>query len=251
MINLATEDWKINNIDTILFDKDGTFIDLHSFWGKITELRILEILKIYDIDNSYFNELCLFLGYDTKAKKMLSNGITAIYSRNIIIEKLNQKLKEITNLSNPNEIELIFDNITKEFNTDMFNFINPIDSAIDFIKKMYSKGIKLGIVTSDSVETTILTLEYFNLKHVFKTIIGRESSNFTKESGEPTKLALKNLNSTSETALMIGDTKSDYISAKKAGIQKVILTATGQEPLEELKKITPCVIYSLKEIQCS
>lgn len=34
MINLKTDNFEIDNIDTILFDKDGTFIDLHYFWGK-------------------------------------------------------------------------------------------------------------------------------------------------------------------------------------------------------------------------
>ena len=29
MISLITEDWRIDNIETVLFDKDGTFIDLH------------------------------------------------------------------------------------------------------------------------------------------------------------------------------------------------------------------------------
>ena len=49
MISLKTNNWQIDNIDTILFDKDGTFIDLHYFWGKMTELRIKEVIKKYKI----------------------------------------------------------------------------------------------------------------------------------------------------------------------------------------------------------
>ena len=55
MINLKTNDWEIKNIDTILFDKDGTFIDLHYFWGKMTELRVQEIIKIYNLDKNLLN----------------------------------------------------------------------------------------------------------------------------------------------------------------------------------------------------
>jgi len=40
MINLKTKNWQIENIDTIIFDKDGTLIDLHFFWGKRTQLRV-------------------------------------------------------------------------------------------------------------------------------------------------------------------------------------------------------------------
>ena len=54
MISLKTNKWQINNIDTVLFDKDGTFIDLHYFWGKMTEMRVSEIIKTFVMPNSSF-----------------------------------------------------------------------------------------------------------------------------------------------------------------------------------------------------
>ena len=56
MIKLKTNEWEINNIETVLFDKDGTFIDLHFFWGKMTELRAKEVIKEFNLENKYFNE---------------------------------------------------------------------------------------------------------------------------------------------------------------------------------------------------
>ena len=91
MISLKTKEWEIENIDTVLFDKDGTFVDLHFFWGKITELRALEIIKRKNLDDLYLEQLCSFLGYDLKNAKMLSDGITALYSRVKIIEIFQKK----------------------------------------------------------------------------------------------------------------------------------------------------------------
>ena len=59
MINLKTNKWTINNIDTILFDKDGTFIDLHYFWGKMTEMRVEEIIEKFNLSKDLFPKLCL------------------------------------------------------------------------------------------------------------------------------------------------------------------------------------------------
>ena len=81
MISLATKEWQINGIETIIFDKDGTFIDLHYFWGKMTELRAIEIINAFNIDKNNFNNLCLNLGYEPTRQKMLKDGITALYSR--------------------------------------------------------------------------------------------------------------------------------------------------------------------------
>ena len=45
-----------------------------------------EIIKRFNLTNDYFEKLCLFLGYDISIQKMLSDGITAMYSRSKIIE---------------------------------------------------------------------------------------------------------------------------------------------------------------------
>ena len=81
MISLKTKEWEINNIETIIFDKDGTFIDLHFFWGKMTELRAKEVIKKFNLNENLLSNLCLELGYDIKTQKMLNDGITALYSR--------------------------------------------------------------------------------------------------------------------------------------------------------------------------
>ena len=82
-------------------------------------------------------------------------------------------------------------------------------------------------------------------------VIGRESSNETKESGIPTKMALKKLNANPQSTIMIGDAPMDYISAKNAEIKKTILVTTGQVRKNELLKYSPYVVNSLKDLRCS
>ena len=94
MISLKTKKWELKNIETILFDKDGTFIDLHYFWGKMTELRVQEIIKRFNLTENLFGKLCLYLGYDLNSQKMLPDGITALYSRSKIIEIFKNDLEK-------------------------------------------------------------------------------------------------------------------------------------------------------------
>lgn len=249
MISLKTRDWELNNIETILFDKDGTFIDLHYFWGKMTELRVQEIIKIYNLDSTIFNELCLLLGYNTESKKMLADGITALYSRSKIIEIFQKDLEKYNITISIKELEKIFDLVSENFYKNMQKYTRPIDGAIDFIKKVKNTGIKIGIVTSDSKQSTLLTLKQFGWEDLFEVAIGREDSPQTKESGEPTKLALNILNANPKTTIMIGDAPMDYISAKNANIQNTILVATGQISKEKLKETSPYTINSLSEIK--
>lgn len=248
MINLKTKDWEIKNIDTILFDKDGTFIDLHFFWGKMTELRVNEIIKHFNLNHSLFNELCLLLGYNPEKSKMIPDGITALYSRKKIIEIFQNEIKRYNIETTSSKIEEIFDKVSLQFYKDIEKYTKPIESAIDFIKKVKNKGVKVGIITSDSIESTLLTLKLFHWEKIFEVVIGRESSPHTKESGEPTKIALKKLKADYSKTIMIGDAPMDYISAKNAGIEKTILVATGQIIKSDLKKTSEYTVNDLSEI---
>ena len=249
MISLRAKDWQIDNIETVLFDKDGTIIDLHYFWGKMTEMRANKVIKKYKIPQENFSKICHFLGYDLNTKKMLSDGITALYSRPKIIEIFKENLEEFGIISSTEDIENIFDSVSAKFYKNMSEYTKPIKEAIDFIKELYQAGVKLGIVTSDSIESTKLTLKHYGWEKYFDVVIGRESSEFTKESGEPTKLALKTLNATPKTTIMIGDAPMDYVSAKNAEVNITILVATGQIKKEELETTSPFVVNSLSEIK--
>lgn len=248
MINLKTKNWEINNIETILFDKDGTFIDLHYFWGKMTELRAEAVIENFAMDMDLFAKLCLFLGYDTNSGKMLKDGITALYSRPKIIDIFCENLKECGINTTHEEIERIFDDVNKIFYADMQKYTKPIDSAIDFIKKVHSMGIKCGIVTSDSKESTMMTLEHFGWTNLFGAVIGRESTPEHKESGIPAKMALEILNANPKTTIMVGDAPMDYLAGKNAGIEKTILVATGQIEAKNLLETSPYVVENLFNI---
>ena len=249
MISLKTKDWEINNIETILFDKDGTFIDLHYFWGKMTELRAKEVIERFNINEIHFPNICKKLGYDIYTKKMIKDGITALYSRVKIIEIFTNYIKEYRAQTTENEIEKIFDDVSNIFYKNMNEYTRPIDKAIEFIEKVNKQNIRIGIVTSDSIISTEKTLKYFGWDSFFRTVIGRESSKHTKESGEPTKLALKVLNADPKTTIMIGDAPMDYISAKNANIEKTILVATGQISKNDLLKTSQYTVSSLAEIE--
>jgi pyrophosphatase PpaX len=249
VICLKTKKWQIDSIETVLFDKDGTFIDLHYFWGKMTELRALEIIKRYNLEEDFLEKLCLYLGYDIKTGKMLSDGITALYSRVKIIEIFKQNLSEIGVIVCERELEEIFDYVSTVFYKNMIKYTKPIPEAIEFIKKLRTQNIKVGVVTSDSKESTLLTLKQFNWEDLFDVVIGRESTTETKESGIPTKLAMNLIDSNPKTTIMIGDAPMDYISAKNAGIEKTILVSTGQINLSALKNTSDFVLSSLSEIE--
>ena len=251
MINLKARNFEIKNIETMLFDKDGTIIDLHYFWGKMTELRAKEVIKYFNLNENLLEQLCLYLGFDINTQKMLSDGITALYSRVKIIEIFTKKLEELNIKTNEEKITELFNEVNKVFYSDMEKYTKPIKEAVDFIEKVRSlyPKIKIGIVTSDSKESTDLTIKHFNWHNLFDFVAGREMSTETKESGALTKLALSALNANPKTTIMFGDTPMDYLSAINADVNNIILIASGQIEENELEKTISSVVSSFNEIE--
>ena len=134
MIKISSKDWTIKDIECVLFDKDGTLIDLHCFWGKITELRAIETIKKFNLSKNLLPQICFILGYDYENKKMIPDGITALYSRSKIIEIFIKKLKEFEIYTNKTIIEDIFNKVTIDFNKISFEYVKPIDEAIELVK---------------------------------------------------------------------------------------------------------------------
>ncbi len=248
MVSLISSDWKLDNVETVLFDKDGTFIDLHYFWGKMSEMRVEEIIKRYNLSQDLFDKLCLKLGYDVSKGRMLPDGITALYSRQIIIQIFCKDLNSLGVDISESDLEAIFDYVSDMFYKDMVKYTKPIDSAIDFIKKLREKNVKTGIVTSDSVESTMLTLKHFDWEKLFDVVIGRESTKETKESGVPVKTALEMIKANPLTTVMVGDAPMDYIAAKNAGVERTILVATGQVNKESLSESSRYTLNSLNNL---
>ncbi len=249
MISLKTNDWELNNIEAILFDKDGTFIDSHIYWGKIIELRINAVMKYYNIDKNLFNKLCLSLGYDRNKKCLIPKGPIALLAREAVINSLVEELKKQNIEAQTTIIEEIFKDVHKEFLPQIYDYIKLIDDAKDLFDRLKKTNVKMAVVTSDTKANTEAILEYLGLKKYFSLVIGKDDCTKAKKTGEPALIALEKLGVCANKTISVGDAPMDYEMAKNAGLKGSILVSSGQIPLEGLKKLTNTCVLSLKELR--
>ncbi len=249
MPDFILNDKIISNIDTVLLDKDSTFIEADEYWGKIAELRVKQIIERYNLDSSIFYDLCREMGYDAKNKKLVINGAIGVLSRNGVIETVLASLNKRNITADFYDISKIFDFVHDSFTDDIKSYTNLIPGALNFIKKMYKYNIKIAVVTSDTHKNTEEILKHLGISAYFDLIIGKDDCINEKKSGEPAKLALKLLNSKAENTISIGDAQMDYLMAKNAGLKSSILVATGLVPKSELLNLTDYTVNNLSEIE--
>lgn len=249
MADLYTDNWELKNVNTVLFDKDGTFIDSHVYWGRIIVLRVQAVMDFYKVDEKYFDDLCLSLGYDTQNKVLIEKGPIALLAREAVIDSLMNKLKEISIKSDFDAIAKIFKGVHTKFLDEIYDYVKPIKEAEILFKRLKEKGVQLAVVTSDMKANTEAILEKTNLSQYFDLVIGKDSCTKAKKTGEPALVALKILNADPETTISVGDAPMDFEMAKNANLKGSILVSTGQIPEIRLKELVNTTVKSLREVK--
>ena len=91
MLVRLMSDLLINNklaladVEAVIFDKDGTLIDVHHYWASMLKIRAKLIVKKYKLDGKVKNELMDAMGIDVRTGKIKANGPVGIKPRPFIV----------------------------------------------------------------------------------------------------------------------------------------------------------------------
>ncbi|MEI7474775.1 MAG: HAD family hydrolase [bacterium] len=248
MINISTNHWSIDSINAVLFDKDGTLIDSHKYWGRIIERRALALISKFHLDKALFSDICLTMGLCTDKWKLIKEGPIALVNREQVIKILADYLLKLNIQVSHNDIDEIFVREHNEFLNEIFDYIELLPDVIPLLKAIKAKSVKIAVVTSDSVKNTEETLKYLKIDNYFDLIIGKESTVEPKHTGIPALKAMELLKANNNETICIGDAPMDLIMAKNADLKAGIGITTGQIDYDELLEYSPYISTSLGDI---
>lgn len=249
MINLKVNDLTISKVETVLFDKDGTLSDAHIYWGKIIEMRSWEIVHFYGLEFSQAAKLQDLMGWDASKKRLKPLGPIALVSRGDVIWLIRKYLKRMGVENTFNQLDTLFDTVHSDFLSVSRDYIKILPGVGDFVAKLHKAGVKMGIVTSDSVDNTSYALRVMGLLSFFPLIIGHESTSSTKNTGIPANVAMRELDTYPDKTVVIGDAPIDMEMAKNAVVKAGILVATGQMTREMLVEHSGYLVNSMEDIK--
>lgn len=188
------------NVSTILFDWDGCLADTLEAWLSSFETAIApyipEITRQYILKNNLMADFSLIrqfnLGIQTEEKIL-----TAI-------------LKQVHTYGESVEISQDITELLAEF---------------------VENKMKLAIVSSAPKSFIQPQLDRFGLAQYFSIIISADDVTHLKPHPEPLEKALAFLQASPESALMIGDTRSDILAGKAAGTRTAVYFPERNEAL--------------------
>lgn len=216
----------------ILFDKDGTLLDLLATWGHWAELVlggiedhlavmgtgfVVDRSKVFGTKHDSEGRL---IGYDpagplTMATEEESYGLLAwqLYAAGV---PWNEALTRVKSIAKDAMYEL-----------RRRRMAQPITGLQPFLEQCSASSLKLGVVTSDGAKTTREHLEWLGITDYFDSIVTRDRVRSGKPAPEMAELACRELNLAPEEMIVIGDSNADMQMGKGAGISLAIGISSG------------------------
>jgi HAD superfamily hydrolase (TIGR01509 family) len=158
------------------------------------------------------------------------------------------KLKNQTDPSTFRELRKRIYGMIEEMELKAATDVTLYPGAVETLRKLRGRSIKIGLVTNNGRKGTELTLSRHRLKSLFDTVVTRDDCEDMKPAAEPVEKVLAALKAAPNEAVLIGDGVMDIRSARAAGVRSVAV-ATGPFKSELLLKVEPdYVVGSINDL---
>jgi HAD superfamily hydrolase (TIGR01509 family) len=158
------------------------------------------------------------------------------------------KLKNQTDPSTFRELRKRIYGMLEEMELKAATDVTLYPGAVETLRKLRGRSIKIGLVTNNGRKGTELTLSRHRLNSLFDTVVTRDDCEDMKPAAEPVEKVLAALKAAPNEAVLIGDGVMDIRSARAAGVRSVAV-ATGPFKSELLLKAEPdYVVGSINDL---
>lgn len=249
MVNLQVRDKRIDGISAVIFDKDGTLIDLYTYWASMIALRAEKLCLHYHLAECMYKDPLMFaMGVDVENKRIRPEGPVGILPRKIV-----QKAAEdyLTGLGKDQVEETCFDvfqSVDEESVGLLHQFIKFIPGAFELLKALKENQCHIAIATTDKTERANLAVQHLGIEDLIDVVVGADRVEHSKPAPDMIQLIQKELKIPAGEIIMVGDAKTDVQSGINAGCKASIAVLTGLTPASELSALTPYVVDSVQDI---
>ena len=209
------------NITGAIFDFDGTLFDSMHVWKGIKY--------------NFFESIGIKL---TKDDEEAFKGLFLRELFYLAIERFNLKYTYEELLS------MLFEYIKGRY----LNETEPKNDIIEFLDKLKSKGVKMGIATATGETALVAVLEKYGMLHYFTPIYSTYTVGASKTEPKVYDVVLNELGTEKETTWVFEDALYAAKTAKANGYNVVGIYDVSEPKQDELRELVDIYIHDYSEL---
>lgn len=248
MIDLSVNSSVINDVGLVIFDKDGTLIELYHYWSQMVALRARLICETLGLGKEHEAGLRWALGVDESAGRLRREGPVGLKKREIVIKAATDYLDRIGRGDALPACGLAFERADEISSGDLSRFIRPIKGAVSLMAALRDRGCRVALATVDVSRRARLAMEFIGASDTLDLIVGGEAVARSKPDPEMIHIILDRLGIDRSQAVMVGDALNDVQMGANAGLKASIGVLTGFATAEQMRTLTPFVVRDVSEL---
>jgi phosphoglycolate phosphatase len=222
-------------IKGVIFDKDGTLIDVTATW--VTAYR--EILD--ELFPGRAEEKLVAAGYDTRLGKFRAGSILAGGTTRELVEVWWPGMAAV-------EIDEKVHLLDVGYRAVALKHLKMLMPLEPILATLRAQGMKLGVATNDTELSARHHLEELGAAHFFDAIIGADSVARPKPAGDMIALFASRTGLAPEEIAMVGDNPHDIETARNGGAGLAIAVLTGNADRHDIAHLADHVLASVADL---
>lgn len=233
----------------IIFDKDGTLIDFTATWVPLIRKRVAFLLNKLGRNEELEALLLRSWGIDPVGGKIDPRGPCPVSPRSdeIVIGTMVLYQHGYSWDESKQWVMQAFDEADAV--SDWREEVVPVKGIQPFLSRLKGSGFLIALATNDERKDTEAILNHLGMGGQFDVVICAGEVNPPKPHPETIFTICRQLSVHPREAVMVGDTVTDMIMGKRAGVALTIgILEGGVTPREELEKAADLVVESIQDL---
>jgi phosphoglycolate phosphatase len=226
------------SIRAVLFDKDGTLIDVNATWIPIYREMLMDI---FGTDLAGAEALMAKAGYDKASEKFLAGSILAGGTTRQLVEVFWPGLDHAAAAEKVKLLDHGYTHLVRER-------LTPLMPLAPILAELRAMGMKLGVATNDSHVSATAHMTQVGVIGEFDGIIAADTVPVPKPSGHMIRKFSEMTGLPPSAIAMVGDNHHDMEEARNGGAGLAVAVLSGNAAHEDIAHLADHTLASIAEL---
>ena len=238
----------IKDVQLVVFDKDGTLIDVHTYWVNMIKFRAELVAERLGLGEEEKLGLMDSMGVNTALWKIKPEGPVGLKKREIVLKAGVEYLMTLGMPDQTSLFEDVFREVDENSSEHFDEIIKPLDGLYELFEGLKKSSCLIAIATTDRTERARLAMRHLGVEDSIAFIAGADLVERSKPETDLVDFVTHELDVSKGSSVMVGDAVTDVQMGVNAKFRASIGVASGLTTTERLLEITPFVVSGITEL---